>query len=64
MAKKVIKEGRKKHFNVSAGKLYQIKDGKLIKNNKNCPRCKKTMGKASNREFCGACGYTVIAKKE
>ncbi|NOQ38057.1 30S ribosomal protein S27ae [archaeon] len=64
MAKKTLKEGRKKHFNVQAGKLYEIKDGKAVKKNKSCPRCKNTMAKAQNREFCGSCGYTVIAKKE
>ena len=64
MAKKTLKEGRKKHFNVQAGKLYEIKDGKAVKKNKSCPRCKKTMAKGPGREFCGGCGYTVMAKKE
>ncbi|MBW6462496.1 MAG: 30S ribosomal protein S27ae [DPANN group archaeon] len=64
MAKKTLKAGRKKHFNVQAGKLYKIIEGKLVKNNKNCPRCKKTMANAKGREFCGGCGYTISAKKE
>ncbi len=64
MAKKKIKEDRKKHCNVKAHTLYEISDGKLKRKNKTCPRCKNTMAKASNREFCGGCGYSVIAKKE
>ncbi|MEA3229821.1 MAG: hypothetical protein U9P44_02810, partial [archaeon] len=55
---------RKKHFNVQAGKLYEISGDKLIKKNKSCPRCKNTMAKAPGREFCGSCGYTVTEKKE
>ncbi|RLF74640.1 30S ribosomal protein S27ae [Thermococci archaeon] len=47
-----------KHKNVLVSKLYEIKDGKLIRKAKKCPRCGSFMAKHENRYSCGKCGYT------
>ncbi len=47
-----------KHKNVLISKLYEIKDGKLIRKARKCPRCGSFMAKHANRYSCGKCGYT------
>jgi len=47
-----------KHKNVLISNLYEIKDGKLIRKARKCPRCGSFMAKHVNRYTCGKCGYT------
>ncbi|AAR39030.1 NEQ176 [Nanoarchaeum equitans Kin4-M] len=39
-------------------KYYEIKDGKLIRKKKVCPRCGSFMAEHKDRYHCGKCGYT------
>jgi small subunit ribosomal protein S27Ae len=47
-------------------KLYEIKDDKIIRKRRNCPKCGDGtfLGKHKNRESCGKCGYTEFTKKD
>lgn len=62
MAKKQVKEGRKKHFKIQSWKLYKVEGGKIVKRPETCPRCKKNLANAGNRIFCGGCGFTEFKK--
>jgi len=41
-------------------KYYEIKDDKLVKKRKSCPRCGEGvfLAEHKNRLSCGTCGYT------
>lgn len=41
-------------------KLYAIKDGKLVRLNRFCPKCGEGvfLARHGDREACGKCGYT------
>ncbi|MCD6525352.1 MAG: 30S ribosomal protein S27ae [Thermococcus sp.] len=45
-------------------KLYEVKDGKVIRKNKFCPRCGPGvfMADHGDRWACGRCGYTEWKK--
>jgi small subunit ribosomal protein S27Ae len=47
-------------------KHYEVKDDKLVRNKKTCPKCGDGvfMAEHSNRTSCGKCGYTEFKKKE
>jgi len=47
-----------KHANVKVHTYYEIKDGKLVRKKKQCPRCGSFMADHENRWTCGKCGYT------
>lgn len=54
----------KKHHNVKAWELYKVEGGRIIERPRLCPRCRKFMAQAGNREFCGGCGYTILPGAE
>lgn len=45
--------------------LYEIKDGKLIRKRKTCPKCGPGvfLAEHEDRYTCGKCGYTEFKKK-
>ncbi|MCI4435097.1 MAG: 30S ribosomal protein S27ae [Thermoplasmata archaeon] len=45
--------------------LYEIKDGKLIRKRKSCPKCGPGvfLAEHQDRYTCGKCGYTEFKKK-
>jgi small subunit ribosomal protein S27Ae len=47
-------------------KNYEVKDGKLVRNRKWCPKCGDGvfMAEHKDRVSCGKCGYTEFKKKE
>ena len=45
--------------------LYDIKDEKLDRKRKFCPKCEGAyLAQHSDRLHCGKCGYTEFTKKE
>ncbi len=46
-------------------KVYEIKDGKVTRKNKSCPKCGDGVFLANHgdRLSCGCCGYTESKKK-
>jgi len=46
-------------------KYYEIKDGKLVRKKKTCPRCGAGtfMAEHEDRYHCGKCGYTEWKKE-
>ncbi|MBA3046025.1 MAG: 30S ribosomal protein S27ae [Candidatus Thermoplasmatota archaeon] len=46
--------------------LYEIKDDKLIRKRKHCPKCGDGvfLAEHKNRVTCGSCRYTEFRKKE
>jgi small subunit ribosomal protein S27Ae len=42
---------------------YEVREGKLIRKLKACPRCGCFMARHSDRLACGKCGYTEFMKK-
>ena len=45
--------------------LYNIKDEKLERKRKNCPKCEGAfLAQHSDRLHCGRCGYTEFLNKE
>lgn len=60
MAKK--QKTNKKHQKISS--IYQIKENKLEKNNKFCPKCGEGIFLAKHKErfTCGKCEYTEFIK--
>jgi len=67
--KKVVKKGKKqrkgrKHESIKINKIYSVKDGKIEKTRRECPRCGSGvhLAKHKNRLYCGKCGYTEIEK--
>lgn len=57
-------KSKKKHAKVRIWKLYEIKNGKVIRKNEFCPRCGSGAFLASfeNRKYCGKCGWSKIEK--
>jgi small subunit ribosomal protein S27Ae len=55
-----------KHKPVRISNLFEIKDGKVVRKNRYCPRCGigVFLAKHKNRLTCGKCGYTEIFKNE
>lgn len=45
---------------------YEVKDGKLVRNKRTCPKCGDGvfLAEHSNRISCGKCGYTEFKRKE
>ncbi len=45
---------------------YEVKDDKLIRNKRTCPKCGDGvfLAEHSNRISCGKCGYTEFKRKE
>jgi small subunit ribosomal protein S27Ae len=56
--KKKEKKGRIHRPNKS--KLWEVKDGKVVRINRSCPRCGEGvyLARHYNRMSCGQCGYT------
>lgn len=47
-----------------ANKLYEIKEGKLVRTRRQCPKCGagKFMARHDDRQHCGNCGHTEFNK--
>jgi len=59
--KKVKKKMKKKRIRrKNKNPLWEIKDGKVVRTNRECPRCGPGvfMAQHYNRISCGKCGYT------
>jgi len=56
--KKKEKKGRIHRPNKS--KIWEVKDGKVVRLNRTCPRCGEGvyLARHYNRSSCGSCGYT------
>ncbi len=46
-------------------KMYEIKEGKVIRKSKFCPKCGPGvfMARHKDRYHCGRCGYTEFIKE-
>ena len=46
-------------------RMYEVKDGKVVRKGQSCPRCGDGVFLASHadRLSCGKCGYTEYKKK-
>tara|TARA_Y100000310_G_scaffold343533_1_gene451671 strand:- start:985 stop:1233 length:249 start_codon:yes stop_codon:yes gene_type:complete len=64
-AKKGSKEKPKKEGKKLSA-LYELSGDSITRKNRNCPKCGPGMflGKHSNRQVCGKCGYTEFASKK
>ncbi len=68
MAEKGEKKGKKPHKNKPTSKKYTkyTISGDKVTRAKMCPRCGPgiflSVGKGSNREYCGKCKYTNFFK--
>jgi ubiquitin-small subunit ribosomal protein S27Ae len=63
MAKKKTvkkKEKGKRVHRANKSSLWEVKDGKVIRLNRTCPRCGEAvyLARHYNRMTCGKCGYT------
>ena len=47
-----------KHKAVKVSSYYEIKDGKVIRKRKICPKCGSFMAEHKDRWYCGKCHYT------
>ncbi|MHA1820018.1 MAG: 30S ribosomal protein S27ae [Promethearchaeota archaeon] len=64
--KKVKKKEKKKRVHrPNKSKLWEIKDGHIVRTNKTCPRCGPGvyLARHYDRESCGRCGYTRYITK-
>jgi small subunit ribosomal protein S27Ae len=57
------KEKGKRVHRANKSRLWEVKDGKVIRLNRTCPRCGEAvyLAKHYNRMTCGKCGYTKFA---
>ena len=55
---------RKRRKKMNKWQLYEIKDGKLVRKRKECPKCGAGvfMAEHADRRSCGKCGYTEFKK--
>lgn len=60
------KRSGKKHSSSPMKKFYSIKDGKIVRSGKFCPRCGPGTFLAAHkfRSYCGRCGYTEFEKRK
>ncbi len=58
-------KSKKKHAKVQIWKLYEVKDGKVIRKRESCPRCGTGtfLAEYENRVYCGKCGWSKIKTK-
>ncbi len=47
-------------------KYYEVKDGKLERKKRSCPKCGQGvfMAEHKDRWHCGKCGYTIMKSNE
>ena len=57
-------KSKSKHRKVKIWEKYEIKDGKVIRKNRFCPKCKSFLANMKDRFYCGKCGYVEIKKIE
>ncbi len=64
-SQKARPKSKKKHAKVQVWKLYEVKDGKVVRKNESCPRCGTGtfLAKYKNRVYCGRCGWSKIIKE-
>lgn len=57
------KEEKKKGKTIA--EYYNVKDGKIERKRKNCPKCGEGvfLAEHNDRVSCGKCGYTEFKKK-
>ena len=55
---------KKKAAKSSKKDLYEIKDGKISRKRRHCPKCGDGvfLAEHKNRSSCGSCGYTEFKK--
>ncbi len=55
----------RKHSKVDVYKIYEVKDNKIERKRKFCPRCGPGtfLSEHKGRLYCGKCGYTVFENK-
>ncbi|MBS7643355.1 30S ribosomal protein S27ae [Candidatus Bathyarchaeota archaeon] len=61
MSEGIEKQKEKKREGVWS--YYEVREGKLSRKLKACPRCGCFMARHPNRLACGKCGYTEFTKK-
>ncbi len=56
--------GGKKGQSAGLQKLYQVKDGKVVRSREACPKCGPGifMARHKDRVSCGNCGHTEFPK--
>ncbi|OYT34631.1 MAG: 30S ribosomal protein S27ae [Candidatus Aenigmarchaeota archaeon ex4484_52] len=54
------KKSKSKHKKTQIFKKYEIIEGKIKRNFKQCPKCRNILAKRNNRYYCGYCKYTEI----
>jgi small subunit ribosomal protein S27Ae len=62
--KKDVKKAKDKA--PSKGDYYSVKEGKLERKNKSCPKCGSGvfLAEHKDRSTCGKCGYTEFKSKK
>ncbi|MCK5476929.1 MAG: 30S ribosomal protein S27ae [Candidatus Aenigmarchaeota archaeon] len=45
-------------------KKYEIKDSKLVRKFKKCPKCMNMLADMKDRHYCGLCKYTEFLKNK
>jgi len=62
--RKKRKAKRLRRERMSKWKFYEVKDGKLVRKRKECPKCGAGvfMAEHADRRSCGRCGYTEFKK--
>jgi len=65
MEGKMSKREKGKRKTRKIWELYEIKDGRVIRKNRICPKCGEGvfLAKHGDRLSCGKCGYTESKKK-
>lgn len=55
-------KSKTKHKSIQIWKMYEIKNGKVLRKSEFCPRCGNGifLAKNKNRIWCGKCGYAKI----
>lgn len=58
-------KSKKKHTKVQVWKLYELKDGKVIRKKEKCPRCGPGtfLAQYKKRKYCGKCGWALVQKE-
>lgn len=59
-------KSKTKHKKVQVWTLYEVRDGKAVRKNRQCPRCGAGTFLATykTRMYCGKCHWSQIAKEE
>ena len=60
----MVERAKRRRKRMSKWKFYEIKDGKVERKRKECPKCGAGvfMAEHADRRSCGRCGYTEFKK--